>query len=218
MFTAIIVSAGSGKRMNIGYNKVFYEIKGLTLIEYSVNAFIKNIQCREVILVARNEDFEKMSKIFGHYAKIKIIEGGKTRQESVFNGIKECHGEYVMIHDGARPNITSDQVTDIYNVLLKNKAVILCHKAKDSILLEDKKFVFEYLDRSTVCLVETPQAFRTDLIRKAYEKALANNHTYYDDASLYMGELNRKVKLFYNDRNNLKATTKEDLAILEKLL
>lgn len=215
MYTALIVAAGSGKRMNLNYNKVFFNIKGKSLIEYSVDYFRNDSDCEEIIIVISKDDKRTMQALFPN---LKLVIGGSSRQESVLNGLKETTAEYVMIHDGARPNLKRKYIEEIKPLMKEKMAAILCYKSRDSVLVGVNQRINHYLDRDEVFFVQTPQGFRKELILMAHQEAAKNNHVYLDDANVFMHELKKDVYLVYGDNTNIKATTRSDLDLLEGLL
>lgn len=217
MFSAVIVAAGSGKRTGLEYNKIFYKLKGLYLIEYSVNKFLEDKDFKEIIIVVSKEDLKQVREIF-RSPKVKYVIGGSTRQKSVFNGLSLVNEEYVFIHDSARPNLLNEDINSIKDNVKEKDAVILYVPVKDSVIEYKEGIVQKYLDRNEIGLVQTPQAFRTNQIKKAHSLAIKSKIKYTDDASLYMQELNKQVYLLQGNENNIKATTKHDLLLLEEIL
>lgn len=217
MFSAIILGGGTGQRMGLGYNKVLYKINGLTLIEHSAKKFIDDPDFKEVVIVINRDDYDQVNVLFDH-PKVEVIKGGDSRQESVSIGLNQLrYQSYVFIHDGARPNVSQESIQQL-KLNIGEAGAILYTKANDSIIsLEDNKIKF-YIDRKTIGFVKTPQAFKTNLIQKAYEAAFINKRHYTDDASLFMQELNLDVVLVEDKEDNIKLTTAFDLKIMEELL
>lgn len=217
MFSTIIVAAGSARRTGLGYNKIFYKIHGKTLLEYSLANFLEDDDFKEIIIVLSKEDLHEVRKLFSD-PKIKYVIGGSTRQKSVFNGLSLVNEEYVFIHDGARPNISKEKITELKEKIKSRDAVILFTKVNDSVVKYGEDKVSEYLNRDNIGLVQTPQVFRSGLIKKAHSQAINTKKCYTDDASLFATELNKDIFLVESDALNIKATTKFDLMLLEELL
>lgn len=218
MFSVIILGGGSGQRMGLGYNKVLYKIKGLTVIEHAVQKFLIDPDFKEIIVVINRKDYDQVHVILNH-PKIKVIKGGKTRQESVLlglNQVKDC--DYVFIHDGARPNVSSKSLDKLKREVKNHGGVILYNQVSDSVIEFKDSEITSYLDRNCIGFVKTPQAFQTDLIVKAYAKAFKHNRDYKDDGSLFKQELSLDVFLVEDEADNIKLTTKFDLSIMEELL
>lgn len=217
MFSVVIVAAGSAKRTALGYNKIFYKIKNRTLLEYSVQPFLDDPDVTEVVIVVSKEDMQSVRQLFPH-TNIKFVIGGSTRQKSVFNGLSLINEDYVLIHDSARPNLKVEVLADIKKSVMERGATILYSPAKDSVVEYSGNQVVTYRNRSEIGLVQTPQAFPSEAIKKAHSLALKAKRDYTDDASLYQSELDQPIFLLLGDDTNIKATTKTDLAILEDLL
>lgn len=217
MFSTVIVAAGSAKRTGLGYNKIFYKIHGKTLLEYSLANFLMDDDFKEIIIVLSKEDLHEVRKLFSN-PKIKYVIGGSTRQKSVFNGLSLVNEEYVFIHDGARPNLSKEKIIELKEMMKSRDAVILYTKVKDSVVKYDGDEVSEYLNRDHIGLVQTPQVFRSVLIKKAHSQAINTKKCYTDDASLFASELNKEICLIESNEFNIKATTKFDLMLLEELL
>ncbi|MBN2876712.1 MAG: 2-C-methyl-D-erythritol 4-phosphate cytidylyltransferase [Bacilli bacterium] len=217
MFSVVIVAAGSAKRTGLGYNKIFYRIKGKMLIEYSLRPFLADEEVKEIIIVVSKEDLQDVRSLFSD-SRIKYVIGGSTRQKSVFNGLSLVNEEYVMIHDSARPNVRKDEIEKLKDAAKNIGATVLYFPAKDSVVEYSGDRIVGYLKREQIALIQTPQVFPSSLIKKAHSLALKNKHDYTDDASLYIAEQNKEVHLIEGDEGNIKATTKLDLSLLEDLL
>ncbi|MDD4070413.1 MAG: IspD/TarI family cytidylyltransferase [Candidatus Izemoplasmatales bacterium] len=216
MYSVIILAAGKGLRLNLGYNKVFYEIKNKSILEYSVDYFLKDSSFTEIIVVINDKDKSQIKEILAG-KNVKITTGGITRQESVYNGLKKASNKYVLIHDGARPFICKQDIDLLKRTVLEN-ACVLAKKLKESIAKNSFGKLKKYINRDEYVFLQTPQAFLTEKIIKAYELAIKNNQTYSDDASLYMQELEEDVIIVDGNEFNIKLTTELDLRILEAVL
>jgi 2-C-methyl-D-erythritol 4-phosphate cytidylyltransferase len=216
MLSAIILAAGKGSRLNLGYNKIFYEIKNKAIIEYSVDYFLNDDAFSEVIVVVNEKDRQRIKEIFKG-KDIKIVLGGITRQESVHNALKKTKGKYVLIHDGARPYIDKKDIENVKTTVIQN-ACVLATSIKDSLAQVKFKKIHKYINRNDFVALQTPQAFETSKILKAYDLADVNNNIYSDDASLYMQETQDDVIMLEGNELNLKLTTELDLKILEEIL
>jgi len=185
-YSAIVVASGKGERAKLGFNKVFFVMKdGMTVLEKACQLFINDDDCERVIVVTNRENFDEVFKS----DKLFVCEGGKERKDSVNNGLKYCDSPYVLIHDAARPFLHIEMLEEVKKAVLEKDAVILARKAIDTIKVVKEGFIEKTIDRNLIYLAETPQAFRTDLIKMAYEKSLGQ---YTDDASL-LEDLGYKV-------------------------
>lgn len=205
---AIIPAGGTSSRFGKS-NKLLEKIGEKEVIKYTVEAFEKS-NVGEIIICANISIIEDLQRILSDCKKVRIIEGGASRQESVFNGIKACECDYVLIHDAARPMITTDLInTAIDEVVFKN-ALTVATKTIDTIKeVVDGKIV-KTIDRSKLYNTQTPQAFRYDLIREAHEKLSGQNFT--DDAGM-LEALGQTVYILNGSYKNIKITTQNDIDI-----
>lgn len=218
---AIILGAGMGSRMELGYNKIFFAFKK-PLICYTIEAF-ENTECVDEIIIvrAKNEgrEFEEIIKKNKYKKVFKIIEGGKTRQDSSRLGVESAReAMIVVIHDGARPFITSKIILNSVELARKNESNIVAVAVKDTIKQVDKnKIIRKTVDRSELWAAQTPQTFEYDLILKAHQDAYKNNYIGTDEASL-VERAGEKVQIIEGSYNNIKITTQEDLLLAELII
>ena len=220
--TAVILAAGLGKRMQAGHNKQFIEICGQSVLTHTLTVFAQIPEIAKIILVVRAGEEDTCRNMIPEIAESKTVLaiGGKERQDSVHNGIRaitwEC--EYILIHDGARPLVTEEVIRRTLLAAQNSGAAICAVPVKDTIKQADSDGnVLATIPRESLWAVQTPQVFRADLIRRAYENAYVHNHYGTDDASLveYLGE---KIKIVTGDYENIKITTPEDIPTAEQIL
>lgn len=220
--TAVILAAGLGKRMQAGHNKQFIEICGQSVLTHTLTVFAQIPEIAKIVLVVRAGEEDTCRNMIPEIAENKTVLaiGGKERQDSVHNGIRaitwEC--EYILIHDGARPLVTEEVIRRTLLAAQNSGAAICAVPVKDTIKQADSDGnVLATIPRESLWAVQTPQVFRADLIRRAYENAYVHNHYGTDDASLveYLGE---KIKIVTGDYENIKITTPEDIPTAEQIL
>lgn len=217
MYQAVVVGGGTGQRMNLGYNKILYKINSKTVIEYASEKFINDPEFTEVVIVINREDYDQVKLLFDH-PKVRVVKGGETRQDSVNIGLTSLvNNYYVFIHDGARPGLSQRSINLLKDKIME-KACALYTRPKDSVLLHNNASISNYLDRTSVGLIRTPQVFKLSEILDAYQLAIKHKHIYKDDASLYMSELKKDVVLIEDEELNFKLTTPFDLKVMEDLL
>ena len=230
---AIALSAGKGLRMGGDIPKQYMDLNGKPVLYYSLRAF-EDSMADEVVLVcgAGDEEYVKSEIVekYGFTKVRKIVSGGKERYNSVYNGLEACENlpeessykaqTYVFIHDGARPLVTPEMISKLYEEVKVKKAVIAACHAKDTVKVADASgLVKETPDRRTLWQVQTPQVFEYALIKDAYEKMIeANDNTVTDDAMVAEKYSDSKVYLCDTGSGNIKITTAEDLVIAEALL
>ena len=220
--TAVILAAGLGKRMQAGHNKQFIEICGQSVLTHTLTVFAQIPEIAKIVLVVRAGEEDTCQNMIPEIAENKTVLaiGGKERQDSVHNGIRaitwEC--EYILIHDGARPLVTEEVIRRTLLAAQNSGAAICAVPVKDTIKQADSDGnVLATIPRESLWAVQTPQVFRADLIRRAYENAYVHNHYGTDDASLveYLGE---EIKIVTGDYENIKITTPEDIPTAEQIL
>lgn len=215
----IIVAAGSSLRMQ-GVSKQFLLINGIPAIVHTLLAFQNSPKISNIVLVTKDEFIPQMQLLVSEYDITKlsdIVEGGKTRQESVKNGL-ECikNNNFVLIHDGARPMVTEEVIARVCDELISCDAVICAVKVKDTIKRVDgDSFVLETLKRDELISVQTPQGVNLQKYKEALKTLDCADFT--DDASI-MEAAGYKVKLVEGDYSNIKITTPEDTVLAEYYL
>ena len=223
--TAIVLDAGSGSRMKSKTKKQFMEIKGKPVIWYSLFEFEKS-RVDEIILVTGKEDIDYCKKeIVEKYnlKKIKnVVAGGSERYESVYNGLKEVTGNIVLIHDGARPLINNEIIERSIEGTIKSDACVVGVPVKDTIKRANKEgYIIDTPNRSELWITQTPQSFKTDLVKMAYKKMkeeLEKGNTTLnitDDAMVVEEFTTNQVRFVQGDYKNIKVTTPEDIDIAE---
>ena len=225
MCTAIVLSAGQGKRMGTSVQKQYIQIEGKPVVYYALEQFQKSELIDEIILVVGQgqEEFCR-TEIVEKYAlnKVKaIVEGGAERYHSVFKGLSHIsHDGYVFIHDGARPFITQDMIDRAYESVCQYQACVVGMPVKDTIkIVDEDQFTKETPNRSSVWQIQTPQVFETKLVKEAYSKLMdSENSQITDDAMVVETMLGKKSKLVKGSYENIKITTPEDLDIARLFL
>lgn len=211
---AIVVGAGSGSRMKT--DKTFLMLQDKPLIVWPLCALQECKLIDEIILVLQREKVQKGRELVDEYKldKVKTIcPGGELRQDSVINGLNQIADcEWVIIHDGARPYLTQKLICDGLEAARQTGAAVAAVPVKDTIKRCDSDELVELtLDRSSLRAIQTPQIFRFDIIKRAYNTAGVQVT---DDSSL-VERAGFKVKLYPGDMNNIKITTPEDITLAE---
>jgi len=223
MITAIIVAAGKGTRMKGNLPKQYVMLGDRPILAHTISVFEKSGIIDSILLVIPENDFDFCKRnvlVFTEKPEnIKLVAGGKERQESVYNGLQAAAGSsIVLIHDGVRPFVTIRQIRDCVHSVEETGACILAIPATDTIKQADLSGCIEKtMDRNTLWLAQTPQGFKYDLILDAHEMALKDGFLGTDDAQLveFLGE---KVKIVSGSKQNIKITTPEDMAVAGALL
>lgn len=210
-YTALVVAAGNGSRMELGYNKMLYRLMdGKTILETTVDLFLHDPRCTQIIITANDSDLHSYTQLLS-CGKIMFVKGGKTRQESVYNGLKAVKEDYVLIHDGARPWLTMECLNRLLKTLTQESACLLMVPVKDTVKCVEDGVVKETLPRDTLFLAQTPQAFHTNLILQCYRKAIRLNIAATDDAMIVETCSDVRVKMVMGSYENIKVTTIDDV-------
>ena len=219
--TAILVAAGSSERMG-GQDKVLAELGGMTVLERSALALEQSDRIHEIVVVARAECMEEVSKLLHDRGLTKItmvVPGGKTRVESVQAGLENVSKKTVLvaIHDAARPLVSQRIINETVAMAIKTRVSAPAIPVKDTIKVAKSGVVTDTPDRSTLFAVQTPQVFDLDLLRAAHKKAEKKGIAMTDDC-MAAEELGLKVFLTQGDETNLKITTPLDLSLAALIL
>lgn len=220
--TAIIAAGGSSSRMN-GTNKLLKEVGGKALLVRTTEAFLNVAQIDQIIIVASKDNIESYKQILDEAEcldKVNIIEGGKNRRESVYNGLIEADKEtrIVLIHDAARPLVTEKLITDCIKVSERHGACCAAIPLSDTLKeVGDKGFVKKTINRENLYRIQTPQAFHYKDILKLHKRAAYRGLKVTDDAQIaeYFGY---HVYIVDSDESNIKVTTPVDLVIANAIL
>lgn len=220
--SVIIVAAGKGKRMGTDINKQFIKLNDKPILVYTIECFDKCEAINEIVVVTSKDyvDYCKDEIIDKYEFKkdIKIVVGGKERQDSVYNGLKNINTDIVLIHDGVRPFIEQKHIKGVIKSVYENDACVLGVKVKDTIKLsDDGGFVISTPKRDNMWAIQTPQAFKYSLILEAYECAIEDKFLGTDD-SMLVERLGYKVKIEEGSYSNIKITTKDDLITAKIIL
>ncbi len=145
------------------------------------------------------------------------MRGGDTRQHSIYNALCAVKGELVLIHDGARPFVTPKQISDVAEALYENDAAALGIPVTDTIKTVENGYITGTVDRSALVSIQTPQGFKTEIIKKAHEIAKNNGLSVTDDCAL-CENIGIKIKVVCGSPSNIKLTTPDDLKLAKAIL
>ena len=214
----IIVAGGSGTRMNTIVPKQFIAINGKPVLMHTMEKFIDAIPEIKVILVLPTDylmEWKQMCKNFKFNLKYQIAEGGKTRFHSVKNGLEYVPEKCVVgIHDASRPLVSHQTITQTFAEAEKKGNACPAISLNESIR-EVKNKKNKAVDRSKYFIIQTPQCFKSSLLKKAFLQDYRPAFT--DDASV-LEAMGKKINLVEGNRENIKITTPHDLFIAEALM
>jgi ribitol-5-phosphate 2-dehydrogenase (NADP+) / D-ribitol-5-phosphate cytidylyltransferase len=222
--SAVLLMGGSGKRFGGTLPKQFIPLKGFPIYVHTLKFFISKPFIDEIILVCHKDWIQKIN-LNDHFSKdliekVNIVPGGKTRQESSYQGILSCkYRDIVIIHDIARPFVTNTILIDNIEKAITHKAVNTCIDSTDTLIhTKDTKTIHSIPDRSQYLRCQTPQTFSYDLIREAHDNALLKELSHITDDCKLIIDNNQCVFIVKGDEKNIKITTEIDLLIAEQIL
>ncbi len=216
--TAIILAAGNGTRMKADKSKLLLEINGKTVIERTVNIFSNIADIDDIIVVVREADIPLYEKVLSKY-DISYCIGGATRQESVSNAVETVDdADMLIIHDGARPLVTEDEISNTLRIAQKKGAAAVGVRVKDTIKVVDKNNkIIDTPERSSLIAIQTPQIFKFDKYVKAMKLAKEHGKDFTDDCKL-LENAGEDVVVVDGEYTNIKITTPEDIPVAESIL
>ncbi len=217
--SAVIVAAGSGKRMGAGMNKVYMPLDDKCVLWYTIKAFADSCAADEIVIVTGSDDMIKAAEVAALFElPFTVVEGGKERQNSVLNGITAACGDIVAVHDGARAMITPELIRSVIEAAKECGAAALGVSPKDTIKTADNDgFISGTVERNSAYLIQTPQVFKRDELIKAHEQAMEDGFFATDDCAV-MERTGVKIKIIEGSYENIKLTTPEDIFTAERIL
>ncbi len=218
MYSLILTSAGSGSRMNLGYNKMLYVHNGEYIFNYALKRFLKFAEITEVFLVVSENDHDIIKQNVIVDPRIKLVIGGATRQASVHAATKHVTNEYVLVHDGARCFISDDLIKRTLKKIKDNGVAVACGlSSTDSLRLVIDNQVKEALDRDLVYRMQTPQSFATKTLLQYQNQAVIDKVDETDEVGLLL-HYGISTEIYDGEETNIKLTTKKDLGDLNELI
>lgn len=217
--SAVIVAAGSGRRMGAGINKVYMPLGDKCVLWHTLKAFAASNAVDEIVIVTDSENMIRAAEIAAELdIFFKVVEGGAERQDSVLSGILAADGDMVAVHDGARAMITPELIKKVINDAEKYGASALGVVPKDTIKTADGDgFITATVERNGTYLIQTPQVFDRELLINAHEEAKEDGFSATDDCAV-MERMGIKIKVSEGSYENIKLTTPEDIFTAERIL
>ncbi len=215
----LVPAAGCGSRAATSGNKILAPLCDKPLLWHTLraltnaDAFPENTQPLELLIAARRDEFELIQQfsILNSQFSIQLVEGGATRQESVFNATRVARGDFFMVHDAARPLVSPSLIRRVIEAALQSGAALAALPCPDTIKqATENGCVAATLDRSVLWMAQTPQIFRRTLFLEALETAVKDNFNGTDCASL-VEHLGHPVQLVPGEARNFKVTYPDDL-------
>ncbi|MCZ8540948.1 MULTISPECIES: 2-C-methyl-D-erythritol 4-phosphate cytidylyltransferase [Psychrobacillus] len=221
IYTVLLPAAGSGKRMGAGQNKLFLELRNVPILIHTLRVFDRDPNCEQIVLAVKKEEKELIERLLKEYCITKvsaIAEGGEERQHSVYAGLKAVTTKgIVLVHDAARPFIHQEVIQQLVQVAHISGAAVAAVRAKDTMKKAVNGIIQETIDRESLWIIQTPQAFQYTLLEKAERLAEVENFLGTDEAML-VERLGERVHIVESTYDNVKMTTREDLLYGEAIL
>lgn len=222
MLTAIIVAAGSSRRM--GFDKLFADLHGKPVLWHSIAAFAKCEEVADLVLVTRAENLKQVESLVADAApgkQCRVVVGGAERHLSVWGGLQTLDlavSKFVAVHDGARPLITPDSIRACLALAERDGAACCASPIPDTVKRVDlDSVVTESVDRVGLWAMQTPQIFESSLILQAYAAIITRSDMVTDEVSAVQ-KLGRRVALYNNEEWNFKITFRRDMEMAEHVL
>lgn len=221
-YTLIVAAAGMGKRMGLSYPKQFMEYNSKPLFIHVLEEGERSKYITDIVVVTGKELIKEVKYLCQKFRINKakhIIEGGKERQDSIYNALKHCDkNSLIAVQDGVRPFFKDEYIEKALEELKNNQeldGVVIGVPVKDTIKIVDENgMIVSTPKRATLMAAHTPQVFRGEVLINAYEKAKEENFLGTDDSSL-VERNGGLVKVVLGEYNNIKITTIEDLSFLK---
>lgn len=218
----IIPSGGKGLRLGTDIPKQYVKVNNKELIAYTIDVFEQCDEIDEIVVAAQKDYFDLLNEIIKKYSfrkVLKIVEGGKERQDSVYNALSSLSAsnrDLILVHDAARPLLPQKVLLSALQSAENFDNVVVGIKAKDT-LIKGSDSVLSYVDRSEIFYAQTPQIFRYGILKSAMEKAIRKSFLGTDE-SMLVHKASYKVKLVEGSVFNFKVTTKDDLDLFTSLV
>lgn len=216
----IIAAAGKGKRMGTDTNKQFILLNNKPILVHTLEKFQDINWITEIVVVVHPEEVNHVQELIKKHNLFvtAVVTGGLERQDSIQKGLQYIQSEWVMVHDGARPFISSHKLDELHLNVITKDAVVLGVSVKDTVkVIDDSGIIMDTPDRKSLWAIQTPQAFRTSILRAAFDNANKDGFIGTDDSSL-VERIGVKVHVIEGEYNNIKITTQDDLTHAQIIL
>lgn len=220
-YDVILPAAGSGKRMGAGKNKLFLELLNKPILAHTLTVFQDDQACRAIYLAIKSSEKTEIEELLARYSISKVVAmpvGGDERQYSVNACVKQISAaDVVLVHDAARPFIQQETIHKLMQKAATHGAAIAGVRAKDTMKRVSNGIIEGTVNREDLWMIQTPQAFNFELLRRAQQQAEKDGFLGTDE-SMLVERLGEVVCMVESDYENVKITTKEDLLFGEAIL
>lgn len=214
--SAVIVAAGRGRRLGASLPKAYISLGGKPILEYSLELFARCDQVSEIIVVIHPDDERLFQKLSLALEKPwQRVYGGAHRQDSVLTGVRAAHGDYVLVHDGARPCVSLSLVERVIETMKEHGTAVPVIPIAESVKRVKEDQIVSDEDRSMLFCSQTPQGFTRRLLIEALERAYAQGRYFTDEASVVLAMSGVQPRAIPGEAQNIKITTEADLKLAE---
>lgn len=217
--SAIILAAGRGTRLAKPLPKAYLPLRGKPIITYSLEAFSTCELISELVVVIHPDDRELFKRAVLNCANpLTVVHGGVQRQDSALAGVRAAQGEYVLVHDAARPCVSSDLIKRVISTVTSCGSAVPVIPITDSVKRVFEDSIIADINRSELFCAQTPQGFQRKLLLDALERACAQGRYFTDEAGVVSALSGVRPRVIPGEMRNLKITTEADLELAECVL
>ncbi|MCX8103108.1 MAG: 2-C-methyl-D-erythritol 4-phosphate cytidylyltransferase [Candidatus Bipolaricaulota bacterium] len=217
--SAIVLAAGRGTRLGAAEPKAYLPLRGKPIVLYSLETLSQSDLISELIVVIHPDDSEKARAVLENLSKpVRVVFGGTQRQDSALAGVRAASGNFVLVHDAARPLVSLGLIERVITEMKAHGAAVPVVPIADSVKRVAEDFIVADVDRSELFCAQTPQGFERRLLLDALERACAQGRSFTDEASVLLAMSGVRAKIVPGEAQNIKITTQTDLEIAECLL
>lgn len=216
---AIVAAGGAGERAgsSSGVLKQFRPLGNRPVFQWSLASLIR-AECSPIIVVVPADQLDTARALTDVMGDVHLIAGGTTRQESVANGLAEVRTDKVVVHDAARPFADVDVIKRVLEALISHDAALAAVPVADTLKEAEAGHVTTTIPRDGLWLAQTPQGFRTEVLRAAHRAAREESYEATDDAELIERYGLGDIAIVQGARWNIKLTYEEDFELAEQMI
>lgn len=215
----VIPAAGKGKRMKSAVSKQFLDLYGEPIFIRTLRVMTTHPAVKHTVVAAGRDEMAQVESLLAEYglssSGVEVVPGGRERQQSVFEGLKRLQSEWVLVHDAVRPFVSHERITALLTAAQETGAAILAVPVKDTIKEVEAGVVSHTLKRSRLWAVQTPQAFRRDLLLQAHQQA--DSDVPATDDAMLVEAIGASVRIVAGEYDNIKLTTPEDWVLADAI-
>ncbi|MFN4218648.1 MAG: 2-C-methyl-D-erythritol 4-phosphate cytidylyltransferase [Candidatus Bipolaricaulia bacterium] len=217
--SAVVLAAGRGTRLGAPQPKAYLPLHNKPILLYSLGTLSRCDLISELIVVIHPDDTERVRRVLeGLHKPVRVVFGGSQRQDSSRAGVRAACGDFVLIHDAARPFVSIGLIERVIAAMKSHRAAVPVVPISESVKRVSEDFIVADLERSELFGAQTPQGFERKLVLDALERACAQGRYFTDEASALLAMSGVRAKAVPGDEHNIKITTARDLQLAECLL